>query len=150
MKKLFKYLRRQPKSTRDNYALLFSGAFVLLVLTFWLPTQWGNDNTEKVAEATVKKELPFKTLFKSIKEQFAAAVTSVSGETVVLEPEKTETINVHQGATEEFVLTEAEIATMRQKIEETETESVVPESGTYQQVLIATTSATTSVNTEAD
>ncbi|HMO82951.1 MAG TPA: hypothetical protein PKA42_02175, partial [Candidatus Paceibacterota bacterium] len=76
MKKFFKYLRRQPKNVRDNYALLFSGIFVLLVVSFWLPAQFGDKEVENVAEATENKEQPFGTLLKGIKDQFASALSS--------------------------------------------------------------------------
>lgn len=151
MKKLFRYLRRKPKHIRDQYALLFSGIFVLLVVSLWLPAEWRDSKAEQVAEVTEKKDLPFATLFKSMKDQVAAAIDSVSGEVEVEETAKEEESNsLHQGPTGEFILSETEVAELKQKLEATRKEPVVPEAGTYEEVLIATTSASTSLETEAD
>ena len=150
MKKLFKYLRRQPKPVRDQYALLFSGVFILLVAAFWLPAQFGNNEPEKVVEVTEEKEFPFKTFLKTIKDQFASVVKTELTESEIINQEESENTEVYQGSVDDFVLPEEEVAALKQKLEETETNLVIPESGSYQEVLIATTSATSSLEAEAE
>lgn len=150
MKKFFKYIRRQPKNVRDQYALLFSGVFVLLVVALWLPTHWGDTETEVAVEVTDQKEMPFKTLFKSIKDQFASVMTSVNNDLETVDQEQVETTNVYQGSAKDFVLSEEEITALKQKIEEVGADISSSESGSFQEVLIATTSATSSLKTEVE
>lgn len=151
MKKLFRYLRRQPKPVRDQYALLFSGIFVFLVAALWLPAQFGNnDEAEKVVEVTEEKELPFKTLLKTIKDQFASVVSTELGQSEKVDQTEIEKTKVYQGSVDDFVLPEEEVAALKQKLEETETDLTISEPGSYQEVLIATTSASSSVKTVTD
>jgi len=146
MKNLFKYIRRQPKNIRNRYALTFSSVFVLLIIALWLPAQFSGDETKKVAEVTEQENLPFATLLKSIKDQFATARDSIVSEEYLPGQEKTEDLDT----VGEFTLTSEEIIDLRRKLEETSNESFVPESSEYEVVLIATTSASSALETIAD
>lgn len=150
MKKFFRYLRRQPKTVRDNYALLFSSIFVLLILALWLPARWSGVEKVEVVTETETKEVPFSTLIKGIKDQFATLFVSVKDEPVAAPSEFGEAVNLYQGSANDFVLPKEEVEALKQKLIETEVGSTKAVTETYQEVLIATTSASTSLETDAD
>ena len=80
MKKIFRYLHRQPKHVRDGYA--FGAAFVFtgVVFVFWIVSfpNLGSVGNGQTPVATKEGNSAFSTLLKQTKEQLAQLHSSVS------------------------------------------------------------------------
>lgn len=149
MKKLFRYLRKQPKHIRDRYAFLFSFMFILVVIGLWLPPQLQDEETEVEAVSEEVSNPPFATLFSNIKKQVANAFSSfdfpekeaeVSATTTTSTSTKIKNVN-------ELQLSPDEVKELRGKLNENATSATRVNQPA---VLIATTSTATTTKTETD
>lgn len=137
MRKILQKIYRQPKATRDTYAFMAAGVFTAVVCTIWVAArlQTPIDGGSIVRE----NASPFATLIKKSKEQFAALQAAVPEST------STSTETTTTGATTSattIVLTEEEKAAMNAKASSTASTSTQLQ---YKEVLIGTTSASTTV-----
>lgn len=142
MRTLFRYIRQQPKSVRENYAFGFATVFTVLVATGWFFT--ASDWAAAPANGVLGKEESapsFATLLKKAKEQLAATPFADGGEV-----KKEEEVVVVASSTA-LVLSAEEVAILQQEFAATATSgSSTLELGTRSvPVLIATTSATTTI-----
>jgi len=136
MQKIFQHIRRQPKSVRDNYALGIAGVFTFSILCLWLISKTGGEESDNIAAP--KAEVPFATLIKQTKEQFAAlkaTLTESGKETQVAASVEATGSSTNADATN-FILDPNTIEAVRSKdmtaISSTSTK-------VYQEVLIGTT-----------
>lgn len=137
MRKLLQKIYRQPKQTRDSYALVVAGVFTGLVCTIWViarlqtPIDGGLIVSENAS--------PFATLIKKSKEQFAALQAAVpEGTSASTEAEAPATTT----SATTIILTEEEKEALSAKATSTATTTVELQ---YKEVLIGTTSASTTV-----
>ena len=68
MQNVFQHIRRQPKATRERYALAFASSFTLVVLGVWLVSKTNPDVEPVVA---TEGSVPFATFLKETREQFS-------------------------------------------------------------------------------
>jgi hypothetical protein len=79
MQNVFQHIRRQPKATRERYALAFASSFTLLVLGVWLVSKT-NPGVGPVVDT--EGSVPFATFLKETREQFAGLKDSFADATL--------------------------------------------------------------------
>lgn len=86
--RLFRHVRRQSKTVRNNYALGIAGTFTSIVALVWLMNNSHQSMVSSTDVALDKENVPFSNLFKQAKEQFAAIkASSTSTEDKIKEAE---------------------------------------------------------------
>ncbi len=138
MRRLFQYIRRQPKTVRDNYALGFASSITGIVFLFWFVSLpgIGSDAIATVNKSEDESPSPFATLIKQAKEQLASVRSGIANSTSTVAT-STETV-----ATTTIVLSEAEIEAIVKSLEENQVHEEAATSAIAVPVLSATTSAT--------
>ncbi len=90
--RLFRHVRRQSKTVRNNYALGIASTFTGIVALVWLMNNSHQSMIPSTDVALSKDNVPFSNLFKQAKEQFAAIKTaSTSTEEQINEAEAVST-----------------------------------------------------------
>jgi triphosphoribosyl-dephospho-CoA synthetase len=143
-KKLFRHISSQSKAKRDSYALIVAGTFTGLVALIWafsLPEKMGTLAGAVESEA----ELPFSNFLDEAGAQLAAVKEGFKNEetastTEVVTPNKPEEITLSPEEVEKAKQVLANNASSSEAIPQGTSTLPVP-------VLIATTSATTSMKT---
>ena len=143
MQKFFQYIRRQPKSSRDNYALGIAVTFTALVLTVWVVARPAGENFVGVVSDEALNTSPFATLIKETKEKFAGVKDSVQSES----DSQAAALITATTSVSEMVLSEEDLEKARLDMELSASTSSVEEKpkGMYSEVLIGTTSASVSI-----
>ncbi len=146
MKKFFQHLRRQPKSVRDNYALGFSAVFTLAVFLVWLVAFPGfNATSSAVAVEAESKQRPFATFLKQSKEQLGSLISAFGDS----EEKKPEVDQAEPKASGGIILTDEDRQIVEKKEQENKPETATTSEPSYSEVLIGTTTASGSAESEA-
>jgi hypothetical protein len=143
MQKFFQYIRRQPKSSRDNYAFGIAITFTALVLMVWVVARPSGENFVGVVSDEALNTSPFATLIKETKEKFAGVKDSVA-QTVQSESDsQAAALTSATTSVGEIILNEEDLEKARLDMELSASTSKVEEKpkGIYSEVLIGTTSA---------
>ena len=113
MKKIFRYLHRQPKHVRDGYAFGAASVFTGIVFMFWVVSFPGLGGVvgNQAPAATKEGNSAFSTLLKQTKEQLAQLHSSVSNEGVEDEVTSSTTVNA------EIILSPEDIAKAQQDLQ---------------------------------
>jgi len=137
MRKFLQSIYRKPKAVRDNYALAVAGLFTALVCVFWVTARLQSP-IEGGAIASDRTS-PFETLIKKSKEQLASVKAAVAEVPFEIEdsPAPTATTSVMN-----LVLSEEDRAAAAARASSTATSTIEIQ---YKEVLIGTTSASTTV-----
>lgn len=80
LKRVIKNIRQQPKAVRDNIALGCAGIFTALITVIWLANMPARFTTTEDVLLSTEESSNFSNLFSNLKEQFAAAGESLSGQ----------------------------------------------------------------------
>lgn len=151
--RLFRHVRRQSKTVRNNYALGIAGTFTSIVALVWLVNNSHQSMVSSTDVALDKENVPFSNLFKQAKEQFAAIKASststeeqiketeaVSTSTnIILSPEDIELAKKSESLYYEGYSTTTSSVNSSTEINSTTTNN--PNVPKYQEVQIATTSS---------
>lgn len=142
MRKIFQYIRRRPKHVRDNYAFGLASAFTFTVLMFWVMSFSGGETQTPDGVVAQEKNIPFATLIKQSKEQFALLREAVSSATTTENENKTEASSVSVATnTSQLILSPEDIAKAQADLQKSTTTNSLASEQVYQEVIIATTSA---------
>lgn len=141
MRKIFQYIRRRPKHIRDNYAFGLASTFTFTVVMFWVMSFSTGEIKTQDETIAQEKNVPFATLIKQSKEQFALLREAVSGTTTVEGETKTEVDLVTVATnTTQLILSPEDIAKAQEDLQKSTTTNSFPPDKVYQEVIIATTS----------
>jgi hypothetical protein len=137
MFRFFQYIRRQPKTVRDNYAFGIAAGFTAIVFGFWiLSSPTNNLGGAQIAEEEGGSS-PFSTLINQTKEQFASVKKSITGTST---ESQTEVVPEEQKSNE-IILSEEDIEIAASKLEAATTTPLTKPEVIYKEVLIGTTSS---------
>lgn len=140
MRKIFQYIRRRPKHVRDNYAFGLASTFTFTVLMFWVMSFSGGETQAPDGVVAQEKNIPFATLIKQSKEQFALLREAVSSTTTIASEDKAEVNGAVATNTSQLILSPEDIAKAQADLQKSATTNSLASEQVYQEVIIATTS----------